>query len=340
MNYLIQSNGETHGPYSLEQVGALYTAGRLKQSAQIRSEDNNHWSPLYRSDVFPKLIAQKRDEKNPMAVVSLWLGIASMILFGVSMVSNDHLWLATSVPAIFLGHMSLRRIRLSSHPMRGFHSAKAGLWMGYLTTLIFLATALLNPPTSRIAQRGNQTRAISHCRQIITALRLYASDHNGKYPDAAPSKPRTANEAFRLLFTGGQVEDEQIFGSPLSVFQPDGNIGHPPDYLEAVKPGENHWAITKGLDDNAPGSYPLVYENPTEATWPPKWSPSLMGTGKPGRTWPGGKVIIGMNDGSVSLQKLASDKGERVGLPSTSSGLDLFTINKRRLEVLNVEQKH
>jgi hypothetical protein len=142
------------------------------------------------------------------------------------------------------------------------------------------------------------------------------------------------------MFIHGAADNELIFGCPNSLFVPDGNIGKPPDYLEALKPGENHWAMTKGLNDSAGGEYPLVYENPSEASWPPKWNADVAGQPRPGRCWANGTVIVGMNDSSVTMQKLESKKGDHVGLQPLPGNKPVFPKNDGlhdlRLSVLNV----
>jgi hypothetical protein len=173
--------------------------------------------------------------------------------------------------------------------------------------------------------KGSLTKSIANCRQIILSIRLYAADHDGAYPDAGLPLATDSNTVFRQLIITGELEDEKIFGCGASRFVPDGDIGNAPDFSRAVQPGENHWAMTKGLNDNSPGEMPLVYENPTDAAWPPAWNADAAGRSVKGRTWSGGKVIIGTNDTSVELMKLESSKGSNVPLkPMKSDGLNLF----------------
>ncbi len=299
---------------------------------------------------------------NPMAGASLVLGVASVGLFWLFVIASekwrsnlpfDDIWIVfmrplfwlTSIPAIVLGHLALRKIGRIIGAVKGKFPARAGLAFGYLMTFVVPVVASWTAPFSRIAAKGNITKAISNCRQIITTLRLYSSDNGGNYPDGVNSKVRTSNEAFHMMFVGGQADSEMIFGSPQSPYQPDGKIGDPPDYREALKPGENHWAMTRGLNDSASGTYPLVFENPAEASWPPKWDTNVVSVPKPGRVWKGGKIIIGMNDSSVALQTLESDKGGLVGLKPLAAGskANLFSQNDPakdglQIGVLNVER--
>jgi hypothetical protein len=174
-------------------------------------------------------------------------------------------------------------------------------------------------------ETGQITESIANCREIILSIRLYAADHDGAYPDSAVPLATDSNTVFRQLIITGTLEDEKIFGCGASRFMPDGDIGAAPNYSHAVLPEENHWAMTKGLNDSSPGEMPFVFENPVEATWPPTWNADAAGKSVKGRSWAGGKVIIGTNDTSVELMKLKSSKGTKVPLkPMKSDGHNLF----------------
>ncbi len=196
--------------------------------------------------------------------------------------------------------------------------------VGFIALLMLtLAACDLSP---RISDRSHITRSIYNARQMITAIKIYSSDHGGIYPDGHASviEPKTANQALRLLFPEGVLDNELIAGSSLSKFIPDGNIGVAPDFAEALKPGENHWAMTAGLTDNHPGNIPLLFENPSVASWPPKWDADAKLTSTKGRTWSASTVIIGMNDSNVTARKLAATSGKAVPLKPQPSGKDIF----------------
>jgi hypothetical protein len=197
--------------------------------------------------------------------------------------------------------------------------------LGMLTLLAVVAC----DTGGRVSERGNITRSISNCRQVVMALKLYASDHNGKYPDAHVQDKKTANTVFRKLFDEEIIDSEAIFGCPISPFEPDGVIEDSylgPEstrFAKALQPGENHWTMTAGVTDAMPGNIPLVYENPVSATWPPKWNPDAKGTPVRGRAWSTG-IIIGLNDGSANIMPLASKTGKAVGLKPITGSQDLF----------------
>lgn len=162
-------------------------------------------------------------------------------------------------------------------------------------------------------------QAVNNCRQIILSLQNYAADHDGKFPEGA-----TANDAFRELIKGGQLEDERVFTAPASPYGGDNELGDPPEYAKALQEQENHWAMTKGLNTSSNRDCPLVFENPITPTWPPFWDTKSVSVPKPGRIWKGGKVVVGRVDGSVNPEKLLIDARPQATLAPESDGKNLF----------------
>ncbi len=148
----------------------------------------------------------------------------------------------------------------------------------------------------------------------------FAADHDGKYPTG-----KTANEAFRELIRADIIQDERIFGCPFSRYIPDNNVGLAPVYDKAVGPGENHWMLVDGLKDDSPPLTPVVFENALEASWPLFWDGSPYDkVRKRGQTWKKGKIIIGLNDNSVSVEKLGGEDMRRQTIQPGSDGKSIF----------------
>jgi prepilin-type N-terminal cleavage/methylation domain-containing protein len=194
-------------------------------------------------------------------------------------------------------------------------------------TIIAILASLAMGAIGNMQEKGQITKSIANCRQIILSIRLYAADEGGKYPDQDSSNPATtANIAFRNMVKAGVLEDEKIFGCGASKYLPDGNIGSAPEYDVAVKGGENEWMMTGALFDASSGGIPLVYENAVALGTDPTWNADAAGRNVRGRTWRGGKIIIGTNDTSVALMKCEATKGSSVHLkPLGEQGKDLFT---------------
>lgn len=189
-----------------------------------------------------------------------------------------------------------------------------GMWL-VVGVLGVIGIGWAIPPFGRVSERARILAASNNCRQITIALKSYASDHDGRYPDADPTSPKTSNDAFRLLIKTELLEDERVFSAPVSPFQGDHDIGEAPDHYEALEVGENHWCMVQGLTDKSDGNIALVFENPAhDYTWPPVWNADAALQPKVGRAWKGGKIIIGRNDGSVNPELLMSTQGPRVPL--------------------------
>lgn len=197
-------------------------------------------------------------------------------------------------------------------------------------TIIAILASLAVPTFNVIQDLANITSTTNNCRQIIMAMKIFAQDNNAIYPDSYQNPATggvavTANDAFRILFSEDILQDERIFGAKASRFQPDGNIGQAPTFDQALMPGENHWAMTQGQTSSSGGTMPLVFENPSAVGWPPQWNCDAAGQLVQGRTWRGGKVIIGLNDNSVQTVQLAAKRGAAVGPKMLAGGQDMFT---------------
>ena len=186
--------------------------------------------------------------------------------------------------------------------------------------LIAVALGCLGPILLwRLELSVAQGRVVHNCREIVTALNAYATEHAGLYPDGP-----TANVAFRLLIKNGYVRDENLFG--LGYYAPDGHIGEGPEYPQALEPGENGWAMTKGLATSAVGATPLIFENPLLATWPPRWDAKAVGSTRPGRIWPNFTILVGCVDGSINAERLVRDDGPTTTLRPIKNGKNLFEL--------------
>lgn len=159
-------------------------------------------------------------------------------------------------------------------------------------------------------------RGVRNSTYIIGALKLWAYDHNGHFPDSKLGKDATANAAFRQLFKDGVFYEERRFGAVCSPFVPDGKIGTKPDFIQALEPGENHWMLISGLTNESPGYMPVIFENAIDASWPPKWKHRFFIEKERGRTWRKGTVLVAFMDDSVNAVQLQKS-GEYLTLPDS-----------------------
>lgn len=205
----------------------------------------------------------------------------------------------------------------------------------FVAVLVVMLILLVLPTFNVIAPKANQMKATSNCRQIIIAMKAYAADHDGKYPTG-----KTANEVFRELVRADILQDERIFGCPFSGYIPDKDVGLAPDFDKAVGPGENHWMVVDGLKDDSPAFMPVVFENALEASWPPVWDGTPRESEemrKRGQTWNGVKIVLGMNDGVVIVEKLGGDDVRRKTFRKGDDGKSILDLVPKAV-VLDIEE--
>ena len=194
---------------------------------------------------------------------------------------------------------------MNEPPKQRWGCLQWGIVAGVLVLLALVGLSL----QSKVGIVENQMRGVRDCQQIIMALKSFSKDNSSMYPDAETTGgvSRTANQVFRRLFQEEILSDERIFGCPSSRLVPDGDIGAKPRFEQAVASGECHWMLLKHQTDHVHPRTPLIIENSLNADWPPKWDVSRPGIRNRGQAWPGRKIIIGRNDGSVALEKLRED---------------------------------
>jgi prepilin-type N-terminal cleavage/methylation domain-containing protein len=195
-------------------------------------------------------------------------------------------------------------------------------------TIIALLASLAMPVYGTVTEKGNITKTINNAKQIFLALKVYASDNDGRYPDSAKDDTgksidaKDSNTVFRQLFIANILADERIFNSPASPFIADGNIGTAPSFDKALDKGENHWAMMGGLNDSASPGSPVVFENAKTSDADPAWDTKSVGKSTKGRVWSGPSIVVGLNDGSVQKIKLTTD-----GKAKKNGDTNIFTAN-------------
>ncbi len=204
-----------------------------------------------------------------------------------------------------------------------------------VSCIVVLLSAFCLSVMNVISDMASQEASLNSNRQIIMAVKIWAMDHDEAYPDSVCGPNASANVVFRQLFKDEVIFDDRIFGCRRSLFTPDGNIGAAPDFKQAVEAGENHWMMVAELTTKSPGYYPLIFENTLTPSWPLQWSRSHKAVR--GRSWRGGRIIIGRNDSSANVETLVKE-GERYVLPE----LPNQKLDDKRLtdfKLLDIEEK-
>lgn len=196
MDYHVARNGEQLGQFTAEEIRHGLFDGKFQPTDLAWKDGNEDWQPL--SALFGQITPPSRVKSPPatqvplsstvapeyhsptngMAIAALVMGIISIFTFGLCGIG--------SIVTIILGHMALTRVRQSGGSLGGKGMAVAGLVMGYASialAIVGILASLALPTFTRIQERGNITKSVSNVRQLVTACKIYALDHDGKYPD-------------------------------------------------------------------------------------------------------------------------------------------------------------
>ena len=121
-------------------------------------------------------------KRKGMAIASLVLGILSMFCFGF----------LTGIPAIILGHIAHGRTRKAPDQYAGSGLAMAGFVMGYtsllITLIVVVLAARLLPQLAQAKGRAQSINCVNNLKQIGLSFRVWAIDHQDRYPFNVPTK--------------------------------------------------------------------------------------------------------------------------------------------------------
>ncbi|MBL9116281.1 MAG: DUF4190 domain-containing protein [Verrucomicrobiaceae bacterium] len=110
------------------------------------------------------------------AIASLFLGCISVV--GLCF---------TAIPGIVCGHTALDEIRKSRGAISGRNLARTGLILGYLMCVLTVIGSVVYfgyYTAEKVEAKSAQADAVRDARTIMMALKVYASENRGKYPDS------------------------------------------------------------------------------------------------------------------------------------------------------------
>ncbi len=135
-----------------------------------------------------------------MAVTSLVLGILSVICLG----------LFAGIPAIILGHTAHRRTQNAPDQYAGRGLAIPGFVLGYASILltalaVLIFAARVAPQMAPAQSQAQRIRCINNMKNIGLAFRVWAANHQDRFPFQA-----SANQSGQPVATG-LMNSAQIF---------------------------------------------------------------------------------------------------------------------------------
>ena len=268
-NYHLAQNGQNTGPFTLEQVRAMWRSGSLSPQTLYWQPNQADWQPLGQiastlgapptlpgTPPQPMPVAGPDYSTHPawpgqpvtsgVAIASFVLGLASLLLS-----------VFTAVPAIICGHIALSQIKHSAGRLGGRGFAITGLVIGYLfvgftvAIFVFFFGALIALPGFKATNLFTQaTRDLARAKQVGLAIKLYEGDHNDQTPpDLDALLPTYLSDRSLLTHSTMGNEDGPAFDYLLPNTKVDGMDGHTP-LLRARFTSMNHQRIYVYLDDS------------------------------------------------------------------------------------------
>ena len=176
--------------------------------------------------------------------------------------------------------------------------------------IIAILASIALPAFSLVQERGKQTKDMSNGKQIALALKQFATDHDGVFPNKVPAADyatstdlagtNVSNDAFWWLFPT-YLTSEDIFSVPGSAWCP-----NPPDNVvdpagsaartNTLKAGECGYEYVTALNDTSNPQFPLISDAGTATAEGDVLYTNVQSA--KGGVWKGKKAIIIFVDGS------------------------------------------
>ena len=222
MHYLIARDGQQLGQFSEEEVRSGLFEGRYLPTDVAWTEGMSDWQPLGEL-LGPGVTRVSAPRAAAAAATSTgWtattqtagLAITTLVLGIISFLTCGGLGVG-AIATIVCGHLALSSIGKSRGTLGGKGMALAGLIMGYVsvvTLVVAVAAPLVTAGFSRMGEKGIVIKANKSAFRVMTAMRLYAVDNGGNFP-----------ESLERLVSENLIEKEEM--EELQRFKPQGWSG-------------------------------------------------------------------------------------------------------------------
>jgi prepilin-type N-terminal cleavage/methylation domain-containing protein len=187
--------------------------------------------------------------------------------------------------------------------------------------IIAILASFALPAFIGVQERAQQTKDLSNIKQIGLALKQFATDNNGAFPDKAPGADYStattlgsgnfSNDAFWWLFPT-YTTSEEIFvvpGSQYTLSNPDNLLDDPTTGTRvntlkgstSTTTGECGYGYITNLTDTSNAAYPLVADGwVTPLGAPPAYDANKANKGG---VWAGKKAVVLFVDASAQILK-------------------------------------
>jgi hypothetical protein len=193
MYKIIGADGKEYGPVSLEQLKQWMAQGRVNTRTQVQAVGDAGWKtagevaelqsavpegPPLANSTAEAAVAGLSEGAKPaqgLAITSFVLGLLSLVCFGP----------LAGLPAVICGHIAHNRTRRNPGQFGGAGFSIAGFVMGYVSILMIpIMAAMLLPALAKAKGRAQSINCANNMKQVGLAFRVWALDHEDKFPFA------------------------------------------------------------------------------------------------------------------------------------------------------------
>ena len=195
-------------------------------------------------------------------------------------------------------------------------------------SIIAILAGIGLPVYSTVLVRGEQTKALTHAKQIGFACISYAKDNNGSFPNytdygtkTPATSSSTSNQILQTLIPD-YVPDKSLFIINKSKYCKNAGTAaaNTPENFPKLGAAENEWAYVCGLTDTSYARWPFLADGFYQNT---SYSPIAS---EYGGVWQAKKAIVIRCDGSGAVETLKkSDKTvKRISDEADATAKDAF----------------
>jgi hypothetical protein len=175
------------GPFSTEQVRQLIAQGDIDPQTEVQADGSGEWRPCSDFPEFGEALSARLSPPpilppapssppgtSRLAIASLVLGILGLVSYGL-----------TALVGLIVGIVARRRIKRSGGRLRGSALASAGI---VVSVCFAVLGGMVLPALAAANAYAKSIGCINNMKQIGLAFRVWATDHEDRFPFNVPAK--------------------------------------------------------------------------------------------------------------------------------------------------------